>query len=128
APAEMPRTQIDGQLFAPPGARPPTGWPLVIVVPGTLGVTETHLAHAEALTAAGLAAFVLDAFGARGVTSTVTNQTQFSFAASAWDVLADWRVLSAHPEIDAGRIGAQGHSRGGSAVLTAATRRFADAV
>jgi predicted dienelactone hydrolase len=37
-------------------------------------------------------------------------------------------VLSAHPDIDASRIGAQGHSRGGSAVLTAATRRFADAV
>src|SRR5206468_9511692 len=30
--------------------------------------------------------------------------------------------------IDAARIGAQGHSRGGSAVLTAATRRFADTV
>jgi dienelactone hydrolase len=57
----------------------------------------------------------------------VTNQTQYSFAASAWDVLAAWRVLSALPEIDATRIGAQGHSRGGSAVLTAATRRFADA-
>ena len=62
------------------------------------------------------------------VTSTVANQTQFSFAASAYDVLAAWQVLSVHPEIDASRIGAQGHSRGGSAVLTAATRRFADAV
>jgi len=128
APAEMPRTGIDGKLFAPPGERPRTGWPLVIVVPGSLGVDETHLAHAEALTAAGLAVFVLDSFGARGITSTVTNQTQYSFAASAWDVLAAWRVLSARPEIDAGRIGAQGHSRGGSAVLTAATRRFADAM
>ena len=76
----------------------------------------------------GFAAFVLDSFGARDVTSTVANQTQFSFAASAYDVLAAWQVLSAHPEIDASRIGAQGHSRGGSAVLTAATRRFADAV
>jgi hypothetical protein len=37
-------------------------------------------------------------------------------------------VLAAHPEIDTSRIGAQGHSRGGSAVLSAATRRFADAV
>jgi dienelactone hydrolase len=36
--------------------------------------------------------------------------------------------LAALPEIDASRIGAQGHSRGGSAVLTAATRRFADGV
>jgi dienelactone hydrolase len=76
----------------------------------------------------GFAAFVLDSFGARDVTSTVANQTQFSFAASAYDVLAAWQVLSDHPEIDAFRIGAQGHSRGGSAVLTAATRRFADAV
>ena len=76
----------------------------------------------------GFAAFVLDSFGARDVTSTVANQTQFSFAASAYDVLAAWKVLSAHPDIDTSRIGAQGHSRGGSAVLTAATRRFADAV
>ena len=33
-----------------------------------------------------------------------------------------------HFRIDGTRIGAQGHSRGGSAVLTAATRRFSDAV
>jgi len=127
APAEMARTLVDGKLFLPPAAVPRDGWALVIIVPGSLGVDETHLAHAEALTGAGLAAFVLDSFGARGITSTVTNQTQYSFAASAWDVLAAWRVLSALPDIDATRIGAQGHSRGGSAVLTAATRRFADA-
>ena len=84
--------------------------------------------HAETVVSDGFAAFVLDCFGARDVTSTVANQTQFSFAASAYDVLAAWQVLSDHPEIDASRIGAQGHSRGGSAVLTAATRRFADAV
>jgi len=127
APAAMPRTVVDGKLFLPPGAARPRGWPLVIVVPGSLGVDETHLAHADALTGAGLAVFVLDSFGARGITSTVTNQTQYSFAASAWDVLAAWHVLAKLPEIDGTRIGAQGHSRGGSAVLTAATRRFADA-
>jgi dienelactone hydrolase len=86
------------------------------------------MAHAETLTNNGMAAFVLDNFGGRDVTSTVANQAQFSFAASAYDVLATWAVLAAHPEIDGTRIGAQGHSRGGSAVLTAATRRFADAV
>ena len=82
----------------------------------------------ETLIRDGFATFVLDSFGARDVTSTVANQTQFSFAASAYDVLAAWQVLSRLPGIDASRIGAQGHSRGGSAVLTAATRRFADAV
>jgi dienelactone hydrolase len=128
APAEMPRVVVDGQLFLPPGPAPRSRWPLVIVVPGSLGVAPSHLAHAEALTGAGIASFVLDPFGARGITSTVANQTQYSFAASAYDVLAAWRVLAELAGIDPVRIGAQGHSRGGSAVLTAATRRFADAV
>ena len=127
---ELPRLTIDGKLFLPPTDRRKIDgkWPLVMVVPGSLGVATSHLAHAEAVSDDGFAAFVLDSFGARDVTSTVANQTRFSFAASAYDVLAAWKVLAAHPDIDASRIGAQGHSRGGSAVLTSATRRFADAV
>jgi dienelactone hydrolase len=125
-PAEMPKVTIDGKLFLPASAAKKL--PLVMIVPGSLGVAPSHVAHAETLTRAGFATFVLDSFGARGVTSTVANQTQFSFAASAYDVLAACKVLVALPEIDATKIGAQGHSRGGSAVLTAATRRFADAV
>jgi dienelactone hydrolase len=129
-PADMARIAIDGKLFMPASAQRASAGklPLVMIVPGSLGVAPSHLAHAETLTRAGFATFVLDSFGARGVTSTVANQTQFSFAASAYDVLAAWKVLARLPEIDASRIGAQGHSRGGSAVLTAATRRFADAV
>ena len=129
AAAEMPAITVDGKLFMPAGydaASQPV--PLVIVVPGSLGIAPSHLQHAETLNAAGYATFVLDSFGARGVSSTVAKQTQFSFAASAFDVLAAWKVLQALPGIDAAKIGAQGHSRGGSAVLTAATRRFADAV
>jgi dienelactone hydrolase len=128
--AELPKLTIDGKLFLPPTDRRKVDGklPLVMVVPGSLGVAPSHVKHAETLVDDGFAAFMLDSFGARDVTSTVANQTQFSFAASAYDVLAAWQVLSEHPEIDASRIGAQGHSRGGSAVLTAATRRFADAV
>lgn len=127
--ADLPKVTIDGKLFLPSGSGNANGkWPLVMVVPGSLGVASSHLAHAETLVDNGFAAFVLDGFGARDVTSTVANQTQFSFAASAYDVLAAWKVLAARSEIDAFRIGAQGHSRGGSAVLSAATRRLADAV
>jgi len=126
-PADMPPVTIDGKLFLP-ARTAAEKLPLVMIVPGSLGVAPSHVAHAETLTRAGFASFVLDSFGARGVTSTVANQTQFSFAASAYDVLAAWKVLAALPGIDSTRIGAQGHSRGGSAVLTAATRRFADAV
>jgi dienelactone hydrolase len=129
ATSATPKAELDGKLFLPPAGKRAAGkLPLVIVVPGSLGVAPSHVTHAETLTDSGIAAFVLDNFGGRNVTSTVANQTQFSFAASAYDVLAAWAVLSAHPEIDATRIGAQGHSRGGSAVMTAATRRFADAV
>src|SRR5215471_8852569 len=126
-PADMPPITIDGKLFLPASATSKK-LPLVMIVPGSLGVAPSHVAHAETLTRAGYATFVLDSFAARGVTSTVANQTQFSFAASAYDVLAAFKVLAALPGIDASRIGAQGHSRGGSAVLMAATRRLADVV
>jgi dienelactone hydrolase len=125
-PAAMASVTIDGQLFLPPQASAGKPAPLVIVVPGSLGVAASHLAHADTLTGIGIAAFMLDPLAGRGILSTVANQTQYSFAASAWDVLAAWQVLSLRPQIDARRIGAQGHSRGGSAVLSAAARRFAD--
>lgn len=122
APGGMPSVQIDGQLFVPPGAKGAV--PLVIVVPGSLSVAPSHLAHAESLTDLGFASFVLDPFGGRNVTSTVADQTQFSFAASAYDVMVTAQKLAALPEIDASRIGLQGHSRGGSAVLSAVMRRL----
>jgi len=126
----MVRTTIDGKLFLPPEAAPsPTKrFCCVIVVPGSLGVAPSHLMHAQTLTGLGIAAFVLDPFGPRNVSSTVANQAQFSFAASAYDVLAAAERLAHHPQIDGTRIGAQGHSRGGTAVMMAATRRFFDAV
>jgi dienelactone hydrolase len=125
-PDDMPAIDLDGKLFLPPATSGPV--PLVMIIPGSLGVAPSHVTHAETLNVAGFATFVLDCFGARSVTSTVANQTQYSFAASAYDVLAAYSVLSRRPDIDASRIGAQGHSRGGSAVMTAATQRFAAAV
>ena len=125
-PDEMPEKTVDGKLFLPIETEPP--YPLVIVAPGSLGVAPSHIQHAETINQLGAATFILDSFGARQVTSTVADQTQFSFAASAYDVLATFRALSARKDIDANKVGAQGHSRGGSAVITAATRRFADKV
>lgn len=125
-PGAMPRVTVDGKLFLPATVR--GRLPVVVVVPGSLSIAPSHLKHAETLVGMGIAAFVLDPFGARGVSSTVANQAQFSFAASAYDVAATVKVLAAHPAIDPARIGLQGHSRGGSAVLTAATRRFCETV
>ena len=123
-PETMAPESIDAKVFWPPEARSKV--PVVIVVPGSAGVAVSHLAHAETLNSLGVAALVIDPFGTRGVTSTIANQTQFSFAASAYDVLAALKALAALPDIDTARIGAQGHSRGGAAVVMAAMRRFAD--
>lgn len=123
-PDEAGAQTIFGQLFVPTG----TQLAAVIVVPGSLGVAESHLSHCAALVDAGIAAFAIDPFGARSVTSTVANQAQYSFAASSWDVLAAARALRQRAEVDPNRIGAQGHSRGGTAVVNAAVSCFPDAM
>ena len=94
-PESMPAVTVDGKLFLPPRGTGKAPHPAIIVAPGSLGVADSHLRHAEAFTDAGIAAFVLDSFGARDVTSTVANQTQFSFAASAHDVLTSSRATPA---------------------------------
>ncbi|MFM7534789.1 MAG: dienelactone hydrolase family protein [Acidimicrobiales bacterium] len=119
------RLEIDA-VFAAPIGRGPS--PTVVIVPGSAGVSPNHVSHAHTLLAAGFAVCLLDPFAARSVVSTVANQAQYSFAASAYDVLATLAVLGAHPLVDRTRIAAQGHSRGGSAVLMAAMRPFAAAV
>jgi|TARA_B110000263_G_C15095187_1_gene412650 hypothetical protein len=84
-PQKAPSTEIFAQTFLPESVNKP---PVVIVVPGSMGVAPSHVKKAGILTDAGIACCLLDPFGARGVTTTVANQAQFSFAASAWDVLA----------------------------------------
>ena len=123
-PADVASHTIYGQLFRPAG----DSLAAVIIVPGSLGVAESHLAHCARLCEAGIAALAIDPFGSRSITSTVANQAQYSFAASSWDVLAAAELLARHPSIDADRIGAQGHSRGGSAVTNAAVALFRDAM
>ena len=120
----MPRQDLWGKLFLPEGTGP---FPVVVIAPGSLGLQQHHATLAAAITDAAIAACAIDPFGARSVVTTVANQVQFSFAASAWDVLATAELLAARPDIDPARIGAQGHSRGGSAVLSAASVHLAAA-
>jgi dienelactone hydrolase len=117
--------EIDAKLFLPTSDTPS---PVVIIVPGSLGVGPNHESHAETLVADGFSVCVIDPFGPRSVDSTVANQTAYSFAASAFDVLATFRTLAERDDVEATQIAAQGHSRGGSAVATAAMRRFADPI
>ena len=118
-----PAVTLHAQLFMPTPAKKPC--PVVIILPGSGGVSPAMLVHAEKLTDAGLAAFVVDPFTGRGVEDTIAVQQQFSFAASTWDVFAAMKVLNTLSEIDPKRIGAMGYSRGGTAVIQTAMTTLA---
>jgi dienelactone hydrolase len=124
AKAQAPAVTLDALLFVPTGPAPKGA---VIVIPGSGGVQESHLLQANALTSAGLATLIVDPFTGRGVSDTIADQSAFSFAASAYDVLAAAKFL-AEQGMDPSKIGAVGYSRGGIAVLMAATRQLAPAV
>ena len=121
-PGSCPPVAIEARLAVRPGA------PTVIIVPGSAGVGPNHVEHARTLIAAGYSVCLVDPFGGRAVTSTVANQAQYSFAASAFDVVATLRTIADLPGIDPERVSAQGHSRGGAAVAAAACRQFADVI
>ena len=120
----MPPVTLHAKLFVPRGAGKS---PAVIIAPGSGGVNPSMLVHAAALVDSGIAVLLLDPFGGRGIKDTIAAQTQLSWAASTWDVLASVRALETQPDVDATRIGAMGYSRGGIAVLNAAIRPIAEA-
>ena len=104
--------------------------PLVIVVPGSLGVAPSHVTHAETLdrqrhTRLSCSTISAAAMSPRRWPTRPSSRLRPAPMTRSRPGVAAGRRM---PEIDGTRIGAQGHSRGGSAVLTAATRRFADAV
>lgn len=74
--------------------------------------------------AAGMAVFVLDMFGPRGVQSTAEDQSSVPFVADVLDSFAALRLLATHPRIDPKRIALMGFSRGGSATLRANVTRI----
>jgi dienelactone hydrolase len=114
----MPQVALEAKLYLPRIQASTVA--AVLLVPGSGGVNDGMMEHARALTDAGMAAFVIDPFGGRGVVDTITAQGQFSFAASTYDVFAAMRELQKEPTIDPRRIGAMGYSRGGISVLQAA--------
>ena len=113
---------ILGHLFLPAGA---DKVPAVILIHGSGGVYPALLEYwAKQFNGAGMAAFVIDMFGPRGVGSTADDQSQVPFSADVADSFAALRLLATHPRIDRQRIAVMGFSRGGTAVLRSAVERL----
>ena len=58
----------------------------------------------------------------------MTTRRSSPLPPAPYDVLAAVKAMAARPEVDAGRIGLQGHSRGGAAVVQAAMQAMQGAV
>jgi dienelactone hydrolase len=117
-----PPTTAQGRLYLPPGAHPPRSVPAVVLLHGSGGVLPSReLTYAPQLARLGVAALVVDSFGARrdrgtGFIERVLNITETMLLADAYSALA---LLSAHPEIDPRRIVLTGFSYGAMAATYA---------
>ena len=112
-------TVIVGELTLPVNASGPV--PAMVIAHGSGGMRPGREdAWALRLNAVGIATFVVDSFGPRGLTSTGTDQSQLSTMANLADVLFALRLLATHPRIDSQRIGVIGFSRGGQIALYSA--------
>lgn len=114
---------IRGHLFLPPGDG--AKLPAVVLLHGSGGVYDALLNYwPKQFNAAGMAVFVLDMFGPRGVQSTAEDQSSVPFSADVADSFAALRLLATHPRIDPQRIALMGFSRGGTATLRANVTRI----
>ncbi|MBS0508544.1 MAG: prolyl oligopeptidase family serine peptidase [Proteobacteria bacterium] len=114
---------IRGHLFLPPGDG--AKLPAVVLLHGSGGVYDALLNYwPKQFNAAGMAVFVLDMFGPRGVQSTAEDQSSVPFSADVADSFAALKLLATHPRIDPQRIALMGFSRGGTATLRANVTRI----
>jgi dienelactone hydrolase len=112
---------IGGELRLPQGNEK---FPAIVLVHGSAGVGANVDRWAHELNEIGVAAFLLDSFTGRGITQTITDQSQLGSLAMIFDAYRALDLLSRHSAIDASRIAVMGFSKGGFAALYASLRRF----
>jgi len=113
---------VVGYLYLPSGAKGPV--PAMILKHGSAGLTgaqgDNIRKWAKSMNDWGMAAFVVDSFGPRGIGESASDQGKLRSLADLADAFAALKVLAADPRIDSGRIGIMGWSRGGSVAMVTA--------
>lgn len=122
APPYARETPLTGRLRLPNRA---PRLPAVILLHGSDGVESGAVAAwRRALERQGIATLRLDSFGGRGIGALETDQSGLGLLTQIYDAYRAVEVLAADPRIDPDRIALMGFSRGGTAALYAAMRRF----
>jgi dienelactone hydrolase len=98
--------------------------PAVVLVHGSGGVGFNSGMWAGELNKAGFATFVTDSFTGRGITNTITDQSQLSSYTMMNDAFAALAMLAKHPRIDPDKIAVMGFSKGAVPSVYASINRF----
>jgi dienelactone hydrolase len=116
---------IYAHLFKPPTAGSKTRrHAAMVMVHGFDGVSEAREGFwARELAAVGVATLIVESFSARGVATSLANQSSVSTAQGVRDAYAALGYLAAQAYVDPARIGIMGMSRGGSVALRAVDHR-----
>ena len=128
-PNDAPPTTALGRLYLPPGPHPARSVPAVVLLHGSGGILASReLTYAPQLARMGVAALVVDSFGARRDRGTefierVLNITETMMLADAYSGLG---FLAARPEIDPRRVVLTGFSYGAMATMYALYAQVAD--
>lgn len=115
------QTVLAGELLIPAGAG---RLPAVILVHGSDGLNPAVERWAQELNQIGVAAFLLDCFSGRGITSTVGDQSQLHNLNMMVDAYKALEILTKHPCLDANRIAIMGFSKGAFAAVYTSIERF----
>jgi len=124
-----PPASAKATLFMPHDASAAAPVPAVVMLHGASGVlAEREMTYGRQFAAMGVAALVIDAFGARrdrgaGFTQRLLNITEAMVLADAY---AGLRYLDGLPEVDGGRVVLIGFSYGGMATIYAAYAQVAE--
>lgn len=124
-----PPTAAVGRLFLPPGPRTEHTVPAVIMLHGAGGViANRELTYGPQLAAMGVAALVIDSFGARRdrATSFVDRLIEITETMMVADAYAGLGYLARRPEIDPRRVVLTGFSYGAMATTYALYAQIAD--
>ncbi|MBM7118758.1 dienelactone hydrolase family protein [Archangium primigenium] len=111
--------QVAGLLSVPQGLS--GRMPAVVIAHGSGGVDTRGAFYARALHEAGIATLEIDMWAARGLTGGAEGRPQ-AVSETLPDAYGALKYLSAHPAIDASRIGIMGFSWGGVMSMLTATR------
>ena len=116
---------IYAHLFKPAGEG---RRPAMVLVHGFDGVSEAREGFwARELAALGVVTLVIQSFSARGVGTSIGDQSRVSTAQGVRDAYAALGYLATLPYVDTARIGVMGMSRGGSVAMRAVDRHKQDA-